>query len=682
MVSFRRIVLAIAMLALFVGLASAQVAGGAGSSGGGSLVCTANVATPSQARAEGHTELLGDIVIACSGGTVLAPGTPVPTANFTVTLANTYVTSRQLNNGLSEALLLIDEPNAPAGFGAGFPFVTCASVAGNVLVGAGAGGCPLFASTVPAPAGSPVAPATSVYAATTSTTGGAGTVVNVFQGIVPAGSNQVIFNGVPILAPATAGDVRVFRITNIRASAAQLGGGGTFQGTTSILAGITISNGLLVQSPVLTAANVFTGLTTTVRNAANNGGGSSISTSGSPLAQCGSTGLSTNSSAAVLRFTEGFASAFKTRIAPSAGLSGAGTPANSIVTASTFVQNVPGSIYSGSESGFILPTNAGIAGLADFGTRLKATFNNIPTGVTLYVTTTNINLTTGGSLSTNTAVNFSPTGNTSAIPVNASSNLLAGLVINESAGTQGVVNGSTGFIPLATATNSLSNGAIQLVALTPDANGTASAVWEILEANPAQQEMAEFGVYYSYSGNQVAGTPPTTPAGTVSMSFAPTVSAYNGSTSIPRFAPSSTSTTFVNVALCVTQILFPFVNTTAGFDTGISIANTTADPQGSNNQTGPCTLNFYGSGAGTTTTAPFPSAGGSIAPGTINAEQISNIRNNFQGYVIAVCNFQLAHGFALFSDTGIRNWATSYLGLTMSTSKRTASGSTGESLSH
>jgi len=104
------------MLALFVGLASAQVAGGAGSSGGGSLVCTANVATPSQARAEGHTELLGDIVIACSGGTVLAPGTPVPTANFTVTLANTYVTSRQLNNGLSEALLLIDEPNAPAAF--------------------------------------------------------------------------------------------------------------------------------------------------------------------------------------------------------------------------------------------------------------------------------------------------------------------------------------------------------------------------------------------------------------------------------------------------------------------------------------------------------------------------------------------------------------------------------------
>jgi len=675
MVSFRRIVLAIAMLALFVGLASAQVTTGAGSTGG-NLVCTANVANPTQARAEGHTELLGDIVIACTGGSFLAPGSPVPTANFTVTLANTYVTSRQLNNGVSEALLLIDEPNAPITTppsGAGFPFLTCTTSTGGVsLVGAGAGGCPLTVGTAtsPNPAVGTVLAAvgTGVGSGASATSSG---VVNVFQGIVPSGSNQVIFNGVPILAPVSANTARVFRITNIRASAAQLGGGGTFQGTTSILAGITISNGLLVQSPVLTAANVFTGLTTAVRNGSDTGGGSSIS-GGSPLAQCNSLGLATSTAASVLRFTEGFASAFKTRVAPTGAYAGTATPTNSILPVTSFTQNTPGFVYGGSESGFILPTANGTAGLADFGTRLKATFNNIPTGVTLFVTTTNINPL--GNPGNNAAA--SPTLNTSGVPVNASNALLAGLVISESAGTQGVVGAS--FLPLAAATNSLSGGNIQLAALTPDANGTATAVWEILEANPASQETAEFGVFYSVTGNQNAGTPQTSPAGTVSMSFAPTVSAYNGSASIPRFAPSSTSTTFINVALCVTEILFPFVNTTAGFDTGISIANTTADPQGSNQQTGPCTLNFYGSGAGTTTTAPFPSAGGNIAPGTINAEQISNIRNNFQGYVIAVCNFQLAHGFALFSDTGIRNWATSYLGLTLSTSKRSGT----ESLSH
>jgi hypothetical protein len=667
MVSFRRIVLAIAMLALFVGLASAQVST-SGGSGGGNLVCTANVANPTQARAEGHTELLGDIVIACTGGSLVAPGTAVPVANFTVTLANTYVTSRQLSNGVSEALLLIDEPNAPAGAGSGFPMVTCTTASGGAsLVGAGPGGCSLVAATATPPgSATPALVASGVgfgQGATTVSTG----VVNVFQGIVPSGSNQVIFNGVPILAPVSAGFARVFRITNIRASAAQLGGGGVFQGSTSILAGITISNGLLVQSPVLTAANVFTGLTATVRNGANNGGGSSISTSGTPLPQCTTTGLSTSSAAAVLRFTEGFASAFKTRIAPTASLTGSGASSNTILPTTTFTQNVPGFVYSGSESGFILPTPNGTAGIADFGTRLKATFNNIPTGVTLYVTTTNTN--SGGSLSTNTPA-AAPTLSTGAIPNNSSNALVAALVINETAGTQGVVTGSTGFLPLAAATTSLSGGNIQLAALTPDANGTATAVWEILEANPSSQEMAEFGVFYSVTGNQNAGTPPTSPAGTVSMSFAPTVTTYNGSSSIPRFAPSSTSSTFINVSLCVTEILFPFVNTTAGFDTGISIANTSADPQGSNQQTGPCTLNFYGSGAGTTTTAPFPSAGGNIAPGTINAEQISNIRNNFQGYIIAVCNFQLGHGYALFSDTGIRNWATGYLGLNIATAKR------------
>jgi len=264
MVSFRRFVLALAVLALFTGLVSAQTVIGGSGSVGGALVCTANVSNPTQVRAEGHAELLGDIVIACTGGAAPTGGA-VPTANITVTLANTYVTSRNFSNGLSDALLLIDEPNAPGG--TGLPFVACASNVGggSKLVGAGLGGCATVVGTVTLPTPltyTPPGTATPVTltTATEAVLPGTSTVPNVFQGIVPAGSNQVIFNGVPILAPATAGDVRVFRITNIRASAAQLGGGGTFQGTTSILAGITISNGLLVQSPVLTAANVFTGM--------------------------------------------------------------------------------------------------------------------------------------------------------------------------------------------------------------------------------------------------------------------------------------------------------------------------------------------------------------------------------------------------------------------------------------
>jgi len=574
----------------------------------------------------------------------------VPTANITVALNNTLVTSRIFNSGTgaSEALLLIDEPGTTPitpSVGPALPQLLCTSA----TLGAGIGGCATIVGSITNSGGT----ATAAVLASAPTT-----VPNVFQGIVPTGSNQVIFNGIPILAPVTSGFARVFRITNIRANASQLGGGGQFQGTTSILAGITISNGLLVQSPVLTAANVFTGISTSVRNANNTGGGSSIA--GSPLAQC-----TTNTSitgAAVLRYTEGFASAFKTRIAPTATLSGAATPANSIIPSGTFTQNVPGLVYGGSESGFIYPTPAGTAGLADFGTRLRATFNNIPTGMTIFVSTTNLspsgpaNNTTGG---------VTTVGTLSNLPLGNSNTLIAGLVIGETAGLQGVGGAQTGFLPLASASNNVGSVNMQVTALTADANGTATAVWEILNANPASQETAEFAVFYTVIGNQLAGTPQVTPAGTVSMGFAPQFATYNTSTAIPRFSLVSTSNPFVNVALCQTTLLFPFVNTTPGFDTGVAIANTSADAAGTKQQTGPCTLNFFGSGAGTTTTAPFPSAGGNIAPGTLNAEQVSNIRNGFSGYVIAVCNFQLAHGYALFSDTGIRNWATGYLALVL-----------------
>ena len=42
-----------------------------------------------------------------------------------------------------------------------------------------------------------------------------------------------------------------------------------------------------------------------------------------------------------------------------------------------------------------------------------------------------------------------------------------------------------------------------------------------------------------------------------------------------------------------------------------------------------------------------------------------NTSPNFQGYIIAVCNFQFAHGFAFISDLGARNLAMGYLGLVL-----------------
>ena len=44
---------------------------------------------------------------------------------------------------------------------------------------------------------------------------------------------------------------------------------------------------------------------------------------------------------------------------------------------------------------------------------------------------------------------------------------------------------------------------------------------------------------------------------------------------------------------------------------------------------------------------------------------ISSMAPNFTGYVIAVCNFQFAHGFAFISDIGIRNISMGYLAVVL-----------------
>ena len=54
-------------------------------------------------------------------------------------------------------------------------------------------------------------------------------------------------------------------------------------------------------------------------------------------------------------------------------------------------QSTPGAIYN-SESNFVYGGFSGTgtpAGLADFGTRLKATFNNVPSGVQIFVNSAN-----------------------------------------------------------------------------------------------------------------------------------------------------------------------------------------------------------------------------------------------------------------------------------------------------
>jgi len=654
MPEFRKSILALAAVALTAGIANAQVGTPTGLGGTQAPSCTTtNGAVTPTLRAEGYTELTGDIVIVCQGGSPPPLGSVIPTANITIFL-NTAVTSRLLQTttagNASEALLLIDEPGSGlTGYG---PAVLAAGGVGPVIcttpsVGAGAGGCTEWVGNSTITAGgipgtgvpisvNPNTGAGSTFSATTQPPG-----ANAFQGVV--NGNSVTFFGIPVLPPSTIGETRVFRITNIRANANGVTAGGPTPG--SVVASISTSGStsLPITNSTLTTGFVQQGLSasgTLLRNGSNSGNGSG---SGTGFAQCTSVSVSSTSSASalgLLQFQENFGTAFKVR------------------TQGT--QNVPGTLYN-SESGYELvnggsgfSTGAGLSyipGVADYGTRLKAVFNNVPSGVSLFVSTRDV-------------VNSFTTPTLAAQAV---------LVVGEGASDGG---GLATVIPQATQTSVYTSGAAAPnntvgIAPVPINSGTGAAVWEIINTNPAQIDTVDFAVYINFSASPSTNSPAAPSTISVTMSFAPTPSgglftsatgaAASNVLTIPRFSDSLDITkSLANFSLCTTPLLFPYVINVNGFDTGLAIANTTTDPFGTTPQVGTCTLNFYGSSA---PAAAFVTP--SVATGTVYANLASTIAPGFSGYMIALCNFQLAHGFAFVSDVGARNLAMGYLALVL-----------------
>ena len=613
MADFRKWILALSVLALvftFTGVASAQ---GGVTGLGTALTCQAGTAVPPQIRTEGYTELVGDITLTCTGGTAPAVGQPVPLANVVVNLQGT-ITSRLIGNG-SEALLLIDEPGAAGSGLTGVgpnenqnlcptPLTGCQAWVGDVDIG-GNEGVDIVngpTSTTPAP--------------------------NVYQGVTSG--SQVTFFGVPILAPVTTGIDRILRITNLRVNANGITGGGS--GFQSVLAQISVNNvQVSVTNPTVTVGYIQQSFAGSFRNGANTAAVSTVNEF-----QCEP---QTNIQVATLRFSELFGTAFKTRV----NGGGAGYPAT---TSAAAIQNIPGAIYN-SESGFIsdfsgsatpgpledtVGGNTFIAGLADYGTRLKAVFSNIPTGVSVYVSTVNLIGTDGtAGAPSSTGDNFA----TTASPEYAY-----------------LVNTETGIDPQTIVTATLGSEWLLPVSST----GGSQAVWEVVQALPNAIENYDFGVYITFPNNI-----PQTSGISATLSYSPTPTApfsataaglASNSLTIPRFAISATSSpsNFLNINLCNTALLFPYVTTVTGFDTGISIANTTMDPFNTVNQAGTCTMYWYGGPPGATVAATNPNpttlgAGGvgssvPIISGTTALTQASqSITGSWSGYMIALCNF-------------------------------------------
>ncbi len=187
--------------------------------------------------------------------------------------------------------------------------------------------------------------------------------------------------------------------------------------------------------------------------------------------------------------------------------------------------------------------------------------------------------------------------------------------------------------------------------------GSGQAFYEVLSHDPLKVEDCHVPVEFEADSGRVANA-----RAKVTASFTPqsTVLAASEEAPIPRFAaPSGFDETRLGLAACGTTLLFPFVSNQGGFDTGVVITHGSlralSGTQGS--QAGSCQLHYYGSTAEgeevllVQTSTPlnpgqqlvFTVSGGNSVQNILGTEQ-------YQGYVVAVCGYPGARGYAFISD--------------------------------
>jgi hypothetical protein len=434
-----------------------------------------------------------------------------------------------------------------------------------------------------------LSPTVSITSAVTSTSTGATTAVAQIAGAnvafgVPNGSS-ITFSGIPIAAAIAATTVT---FNNIRVNATSI----------PTVAGAP-PTAISVSSTYVNGTNIVTNINNTVV----------------PLGYVANGLLASKYFSDALRANPG-----KTVVGSPFGVcnsinNGSGTGS---AVASFFV-----SLDSAFQGAFKKQANeAGInAEVTNSGTRLKLVFANIPTGLNVYlpVTVTSTTAFTSG-----------------AAPV------LTGQ-ISETAATNGTANNQQ---PVTTPASVNTLGLYQV----PVSNNTAVAVYEVTTDNAGISPQFTVPVFLQAATNAITGFTTGT-AVTVTTSFAP----ITGVSTIPSFASGSSTTTLspLSFSQCTTTLLFPFVSYMPnGFDTGFAIANTSADPFNTKTQSGTCKLNWYGNGTVASANA-VDSTGTSVIPAggmltfdvPTELQQSATNPTQFQGYVIAQCQFQYAHGF-------------------------------------
>jgi len=304
-----------------------------------------------------------------------------------------------------------------------------------------------------------------------------------------------------------------------------------------------------------------------------------------------------------LTVSELFAGAFKTALAPA--------PTDAIPAPA----NIPG----GEQGSYPSAENITV-----LGTRIKFVIANIPAGVTT-VSVPNAIYGTGGSGQLELDI---------------------------------VTGGDTGTAAAAGATGS--------TALAP-VGGAVTVIYQVNTELLSVIKSFIFQPQLQWAANAIVGA--QTPI-TVTTSYSPSPAAPGGAivvptTYLPYFANTGTPLNGPGWGVCETDLLFPFITTQNGFETGIAISNTAADPFTyigaggaslplTTGQPGVCNLFFYGTGqspAATSPVTPTSTALTTIAVGTTQDTVVSPyLGTNYLGYVIARCQFLYAHGFAFFTN--------------------------------
>ncbi|MEQ1883665.1 MAG: hypothetical protein ABL967_01285 [Bryobacteraceae bacterium] len=621
MADFRKLVYAVASVGLFAGLSVSANAQG--------LFCDSLTAAPQIVRAEGYTELVGDITLRCRAtveGVTTPAGVAVKQANVHVAILGTTVTGRTVASGFNEALLMIDEPGTITNQ----VQLLCGSSTTDAPDNgpSGAGVCAITSTGIPS----------QTYDGTVGSSSYGTGRPNIYQGR-PDGPNGVVFPFVPFDPPGS-NTVRTIRITNIRIDATRFDPA-SFPQITAVVT---------VEGP----ASVTLQFNNTVVATVLKGMGATSVTADKGFLQCISE-PGGHEQVESISIVEGFRSAWKAKNVVQYVENYNGFNDLSSWLASTEQYRWDGGTYYGagdlnqnipdyryfSESGFMNPgysTRHGQnkAGVADYGTRISFAISAPPSGTSLSIPTT-------------------------AYLSNGAGNTGVAKLTNYTSGTTGLgayspVSGSRFTIPA----------------------GGATVVYEVLFSDPGSIETLFIDGLLSYSAPTTdAAVGVTTTVGTAT--FAPYyTSVGSDSNGIPRFKQTTgPAQDFVAIGKCSCSLLFPWVVSDSNYVTGFAVSNTSMDPTNAsslnvpgysaNQQSGTVTVYYFGRTGSNPVSSGTAAQSASSPSANVAAGSFATFLapSGFAGYAIANSQFQYCHGVAFLFSTNGSVPPMSYLGLVM-----------------